>query len=140
MRDSLVEEEELVERFAKAFVADDVGGMVALVAENAWFRMPPAHHEYHGPELIGAFLAAVSEGHSGQSSRVIATRANGEPAFGTYYIDPLSGLIEQSGLLVLSLAGARITELTWFLGPVYLGSGYDQAGSAGFYLFLGRTF
>jgi NTE family protein len=27
-----------------------------------------------------------------------------------------------------------------FLGPVYVGSGYDQAGTAGFYLFLGRTF
>ena len=77
-------------------------------------------HEYHGPELIGAFLAAVSEGHSGQSSRLIATRANGEPAFGTYYIDPPSGLVQQSGLLVLSLAGARVSELTWFLGPGYL--------------------
>ncbi len=27
-----------------------------------------------------------------------------------------------------------------FLGPVYLGSGYDQRGTAAFYLFLGRTF
>jgi NTE family protein len=27
-----------------------------------------------------------------------------------------------------------------FLGPVYLGSGYDQGGTAGYYLFLGRTF
>ena len=27
-----------------------------------------------------------------------------------------------------------------FLGPVYLGSGYDQTGTAAFYLFLGRTF
>jgi NTE family protein len=27
-----------------------------------------------------------------------------------------------------------------FLGPVYVGSGYDQGGTAGFYLFLGRTF
>ena len=70
--------------------------------------------------LIGAFLAAISEGHSGQSSRLIATRANGEPAFGTYYIDGLSGLVQQSGLLVLSLAGTRIAELTWFLGPGYL--------------------
>jgi NTE family protein len=26
------------------------------------------------------------------------------------------------------------------LGPVYLGSGYDQSGTAGYYLFLGRTF
>ena len=27
-----------------------------------------------------------------------------------------------------------------FLGPVYLGSGYDTAGHGGYYLFLGRTF
>jgi len=27
-----------------------------------------------------------------------------------------------------------------FLGPVYLGSGYDTAGHSAFYLFLGRTF
>jgi RNA polymerase sigma-70 factor (ECF subfamily) len=115
-----VEEQELVEQFARAFLADDIDGMIALVTQNAWFRMPPAPHEYHGPELIGAFLAAVSEGHSGQSSRLIATRANGEPAFATYYIDPLSGLVQQSGLLVLSLAGATVSELTWFLGPDYL--------------------
>jgi RNA polymerase sigma-70 factor (TIGR02960 family) len=115
-----VEEQELVEQFARAFLADDIDGMVALVTQNAWFRMPPACQEYHGPELIGAFLAAVAQGHSGQSSRLIATRANGEPAFGTYYLDPLSGRVQQSGLLVLSLAGAGVSELTWFLGPGYL--------------------
>lgn len=27
-----------------------------------------------------------------------------------------------------------------FLGPVYVGTGYDQTGQAGYYLFLGRTF
>jgi NTE family protein len=27
-----------------------------------------------------------------------------------------------------------------FLGPVYLGTGYDQRGTAGYYLFLGRSF
>jgi hypothetical protein len=64
-----VEEQELVEQFARAFLADDIDGMVALVTQNAWFRMPPACQEYHGPELIGAFLAAVSEGHwSGATS------------------------------------------------------------------------
>jgi len=115
-----VEEQQLVEQFARAFLADDIDGMVALVTQNAWFRMPPAPQEYHGPELIEAFLAAVTEGHSGQSSRLIATRANGEPAFATYYIDPLSGSVQQSGLLVLSLAGAAVSELTWFLGPGYL--------------------
>jgi RNA polymerase sigma-70 factor (ECF subfamily) len=94
--------------------------MIALVTQNAWFRMPPARHEYLGPELIGAFLAAVFEGHSSQTSRLIATRANGQPAFGTYYIDPVSGLPRHSGLLVLLIAGARIAELFWFLGSGYL--------------------
>jgi hypothetical protein len=30
--------------------------------------------------------------------------------------------------------------LDTFLGPVYLGAGYDQTGNSAFYLFLGRTF
>ena len=119
-RPASVEEQELVEQFARAFLADDIDGMVALVTADAWFRMPPAPHEYHGRELIGAFLTAVSDGHSGQSSHLIATRANGEPAFATYYVDPVSGLVGQSGLLVLSLSGASVYELAWFLGPGYL--------------------
>lgn len=113
-------ERELVEQFARAFLADNIDGMVALITRNAWFRMPPARQEYCGQELIGAFLAAVFEGHSDQSSRLIAARANGQPAFGTYYLGRLSGLAQHSGLLVLSLAGARIAELTWFLGSGYL--------------------
>jgi RNA polymerase sigma-70 factor (TIGR02960 family) len=114
------DERELLGRFAEAFLADDIDGMTALITENAWFRMPPAHHEYHGPELIGAFLAAVARWRSGQLSHLIATRANGQPAFGTYHVDPASRLAQPVGLLVLSLTGARIAELTWFLGPGYL--------------------
>jgi NTE family protein len=45
----------------------------------------------------------------------------------------------------ISYASARkdasvFLALDTFLGPVYLGTGYDQAGTAAFYLFLGRTF
>jgi NTE family protein len=36
--------------------------------------------------------------------------------------------------------GSVFLALDTFLGPVYLGSGYDQGGTAAFYLFLGRTF
>ena len=35
----------------------------------------------------------------------------------------------------LGLRGVR-----YVLGPVYSGSGYDESGNAGYYLFLGRTF
>ena len=45
----------------------------------------------------------------------------------------------------LSIASARkdasiFVAFDTFLGPVYLGSGYDERGTAAFYLFLGRTF
>ncbi len=30
--------------------------------------------------------------------------------------------------------------LDTFLGPLYLGTGYDEAGTSAYYLFLGRTF
>jgi len=37
--------------------------------------------------------------------------------------------------------GSLFLAFDTFLGPVYLGSGYDgQSGTAGYYLFLGRTF
>ncbi|HMK86852.1 MAG TPA: hypothetical protein VK437_12915, partial [Steroidobacteraceae bacterium] len=36
--------------------------------------------------------------------------------------------------------GSVFLAFDTFLGPVYLGSGYDQTGNAGYYLFLGRTF
>jgi len=36
--------------------------------------------------------------------------------------------------------GSIFIAFDTFLGPVYLGSGYDQTGNAGYYLFLGRTF
>jgi predicted acylesterase/phospholipase RssA len=36
--------------------------------------------------------------------------------------------------------GSIFIAFDTLLGPLYLGSGYDQSGTAGYYLFLGRTF
>ena len=36
--------------------------------------------------------------------------------------------------------GAGFVGLETPLGPLYVGVGYDQAGSMSYYLFLGRTF
>jgi NTE family protein len=36
--------------------------------------------------------------------------------------------------------GSLFVAFDTFLGPVYLGTGYDQSGNSAFYLFLGRTF
>jgi len=36
--------------------------------------------------------------------------------------------------------GSVFLGLDTFLGPIYLGGGYDQSGNSAFYLYLGRTF
>jgi RNA polymerase sigma-70 factor (ECF subfamily) len=110
------EEQELLARFAEAFVADDIDGVVALVTEHAWFRMPPADAEYQGPTRIGAMLRAIADFRIGQPLRLLPARANRQPAFGTYRIDPAGGLLEPVGLLVLTLTGRQVAALTWFVG------------------------
>ncbi len=66
---------------------------------------------------IRALLTAVASFRSGQASRLVPTRANGQPAYGMYRVDPASGLAHPTGLLLLSLTERRIAALTWFLGP-----------------------
>jgi hypothetical protein len=45
----------------------------------------------------------------------VATRANGQPAFGVDVRDPRSGGIQHAnGLMVLTLAGERISTITRF--------------------------
>ncbi|HET9103795.1 MAG TPA: RNA polymerase subunit sigma-70 [Solirubrobacteraceae bacterium] len=110
------EEEALLARFVQAFLADDPDGMVALVTEHAWFRMPPANLEYQGQPRIHAMLRALVDHRAGQPPRLIATRANRQPAYGSYRIDPASGLAHPTGLLLLSLTGGQIAAITWFVG------------------------
>jgi RNA polymerase sigma-70 factor (TIGR02960 family) len=109
------EEQDLVDRFTRAFEAGDVDGIVALMTEDAWLRMPPLPLEYQGPELARRFFTAIWQG---RSYRLVPTRANGQPAFGLYVHDPQAGVYRAIGLLAATLAGPRITELTRFESSV----------------------
>jgi RNA polymerase sigma-70 factor (TIGR02960 family) len=106
-------ERELVARLTRAYDAGDVHGLVALLTEDVALRMPPALLEYHGRELAARFLVAVAF-RDGRTFRLIATRANGQPAFGVYVRDPVTGVSHAVGLLVLTLAGDRISAITRF--------------------------
>jgi RNA polymerase sigma-70 factor, ECF subfamily len=75
--------------------------------------MPPVPLEYQGRELAARFHAAVTFRH-GRTYRLVATRANGQPAFGMYVRDPHATLLHANGLLVLTLAGRRICAMTRF--------------------------
>jgi hypothetical protein len=74
--------------------------------------MPPVPLEYHGLEAVTRFYQAVMR--PGRNYDLVPTRANGQPAFGTYLRRPGGGPRPGVGLLVLTLDGGRISGLTRF--------------------------
>jgi RNA polymerase sigma-70 factor (ECF subfamily) len=110
-----VEERELVGRFTNAVEIGDVDGIVALLTEDAWLTMPPLPHTYQGGAAIGAFLRGAAE-RRGAPLRVVATRANSQPAFGCYLTSPEADAGRAFAMFVLTLEGGRISAITWFAG------------------------
>jgi RNA polymerase sigma-70 factor (TIGR02960 family) len=108
-------ERELVARFAAAFEAGDVGGVVALLTDDALGTMPPEPAEYQGRAALAAFLEDRFRWRGDRRMRLVPTRANGQPAFGCYYQDPQAPVAHAHGLVVLTLEGDRIAAITRFL-------------------------
>jgi RNA polymerase sigma-70 factor (TIGR02960 family) len=106
-------EREVVGRFANAIEDGDIDTVVALLTDDAWLTMPPYPYQYQGAAAIGNFLR-VRGGLHQTPLRLVATRANGQPAFGCYMPSPHSGIARAQGLLVLTLAGSSIAEITFF--------------------------
>jgi RNA polymerase sigma-70 factor (TIGR02960 family) len=107
-------EQEITARFADAFERGDVHAVVALLTDDAWLTMPPLPFEYQGRDTIGHFYEAVVFRYGTRQSRLIPTRANGQPAFGRYLHDPHAPVAHAHGLIVLTLAGDRISAITGF--------------------------
>jgi RNA polymerase sigma-70 factor (TIGR02960 family) len=111
---SSARERELVGRFADAFQSGDIDRLVALLTDDALLSMPPEPAVYQGRALIGRFMGTVPLAGHLERFRLVATRANGQPAFGTYVKDPMSPIARANCVLVLTLAGEQITALTAF--------------------------
>lgn len=116
-------EQQLVARLTEAFESGAVHDIVALLTEDVLLAMPPLPLEYLGRELAGRFFTAVWRG---RQYRLIATRANGQPAFGVYVRDAHAGVMRANGLLVTTLAGPEICALTRFDNSVLPGFGLPR--------------
>jgi len=106
---------DLAARFATAFANHDIDGVVALLTDDAWITMPPVTLEYQGPAAIGRFLRDVSAWHGGRPYRLVPTGANGQPAYGLYVCDGHAPEYRAYGIVMLTLAGDRISAITRFV-------------------------
>jgi hypothetical protein len=75
--------------------------------------MPPLPFEYHGTEAVHRFFTAIGAHRQG-IARMVPVRANGQPAWGEYFRDPVTGGLYVTGVEVVALAGDRICEITRF--------------------------
>jgi RNA polymerase sigma-70 factor (TIGR02960 family) len=102
-------------RFADALERGDVDDMISMLTDDAWLTMPPAPLEYQGPAAIGEFLRRVGLRDGTRRYRLIPTAANGQPAYGCYVSDDDDPVGHAHGVLLLTVAGERVSAMTRFI-------------------------
>jgi RNA polymerase sigma-70 factor (ECF subfamily) len=104
-------EEAIVAKFVSAWESADLDALVALLTDDVFVSMPTMPFEYEGSDVVTRFCAALFG--AGRRFDLVATRANGQPAFGAYLRGP-GGISHGVGLYVLTLSGDRICAMTRF--------------------------
>jgi RNA polymerase sigma-70 factor (TIGR02960 family) len=111
------DEQRLLGKLVDAWERGDVDGIVSLMSEDAWLRMPPVPLEYQGPGPISRFLATVVF-REGRRYRLVPARANGQPAFGVYTVDRTAGIARANAFFVITLSGSKVNAITRFENAV----------------------
>lgn len=103
---------ELVRRYCAALGDHDVDALLALLAEDATWAMPPLANWFRGREAIAGFLEAAPFNVDWRHRPV---RLNGQLAVGCYAWDPGTGAHVAYALDVLVVHGTRIAAITSFI-------------------------
>ena len=105
----------LLSRYVDAWQSADAAGLVALLREDALMTMPPLPLWYQGHAAIRWFFETqLFAGEAQGRFRLVATRANGSPAFATYQRGE-TGDYRLGALQVLTIADDKIAEIHDFL-------------------------
>jgi RNA polymerase sigma-70 factor (ECF subfamily) len=105
---------EIVDQYVAAWERNDIGAVVAMLAEDATFAMPPLATWFGPRGAIETFLSGWPM--SGLWRwRAVLTQANGQPALAFYSWDPDEEAYLPFALNVLALRGERIAEVTAFI-------------------------
>ena len=107
---------QVVERYVAAWERNDVGAVVAMLAEDARMAMPPLPTWYRGRQQVAMFLGGGPLAGAARW-RLIPARANAQVAFGAYRWDRTRQAFLPHGVSVLTLRGPQIEEITAFLTP-----------------------
>jgi RNA polymerase sigma-70 factor (ECF subfamily) len=107
------DEQRILGRLVRAWEECDPNALAALLTEDAWLTMPPRPGECVGMTAVKRYFATVTF-REGQRFRLVPTRVNRQPAFGLYVFSPSSRAAHSAGLVVVTLAGSRVSAITLF--------------------------
>ncbi len=106
---------EIVKRFADAFERGEIDAILAMLADDATFGMPPYPGWSRGRDAVAdSWLMPTGPP---PRLRYIPVRANGQLALATYLLDREAGGYLPLALDVLTLRGAMIADVTAFRTP-----------------------
>ena len=108
----------LVSQFADSFESGEIDAVLAMLTHDVTFSMPPYPEWCSGRDTVGK--SWLMPGGPPPRLRYAATRANGQPALGTYLLDERSGDYLPIALDVLTLRGSLIADVTAFRTPAVL--------------------
>jgi RNA polymerase sigma-70 factor, ECF subfamily len=111
------DDEELLDQYVSAFERYDIEQLVTLLRDDAVSSMPPHDLWIQGPEEIGRWM--LGPGIACEGGRLLATHANGCPAFASYRVDPEGGWSAWS-LQVLEIKDGKIVQIHNYLNTELL--------------------
>jgi RNA polymerase sigma-70 factor (ECF subfamily) len=111
-------ERDLLNRYVAVFENADMDGLVALLRQDAYLRMPPQPSLSGGLQIANFFLETVSEGDLTRI-RHRPTWANGRPAV-TIEVRAGDGLWMAHGIAVLEIEQGQVAGIDAFLDPALL--------------------
>ena len=105
-------QQQLLDRYVDAFWRKDITAIVGLLKQDAIWEMPPFTGWYVGNQNIGALIDTQCPG-GVHDMPMIATSANGQPAFGLY-MRQTDGSFAPFHLQVLTVDGDQVSHVGAF--------------------------
>ena len=106
------DKEAMLERYVKAFWEKDIQAIVGMLTADAIWEMPPFTGWYTGAQDIGRLIDTQCPG-GVHDMPMVATTANGQPAYGLYMRQP-DGTFAPFHLQVLTLRGGKVEHVAAF--------------------------
>jgi RNA polymerase sigma-70 factor (ECF subfamily) len=111
---STTQTQELLKKYVDSFERYDIDQLVTLFTQEAVWEMPPFVGWYQGAENIGALIRGNCPAKAAGDMRMVATSANGQPAYGLYMRDEETGRHLPFQLHVVEVTGDRVGHVACF--------------------------